>query len=249
MVKKYKALIVDDEPLARDLIKAYLKKWEAIEVLEECANGFEALKAIKSHQPDLMFLDIQMPKVSGLELMEVIDDPIQVIFTTAYDQYALKAFELNAIDYLLKPFNENRFGDAIQKVISRLNTGEDSNQEKVLHMQNQAEDMLERIVVKNGNKLEVIALDQILYFEAQDNYVMIHCESKHFLKSKTMKYFEDHLPPDKFIRIHRSYLVNAEHIKRLEPYNKDTQLAIINDTCKLKVSRTGHKKLKEILDF
>ncbi len=249
MEKKYKALIVDDEPLARNIVKSYLQKWDEIEILEECANGFEALKAIKTHQPDVMFLDIQMPKVSGLELMEVIDEPIQVIFTTAYDQYALKAFELNAIDYLLKPFNEKRFGDAVQKVISRLGSGNDTNYEKIVQMQDQAEDLLERIVVKNGNKLEVIALEQVLYFEAQDDYVMIHCESSRYLKSKTMKYFEDHLPKEKFVRIHRSYIVNAEKIKRLEAYNKDTQLAIINDNYKLKVSRTGQKKLKDILDF
>jgi two-component system LytT family response regulator len=249
MKKNYKALIIDDEPLARNIIKAYLKKWGQISIVEECANGFEAIKAIKLHQPDLMFLDIQMPKVTGLELMEVIDEPIQVIFTTAYDQYALKAFELNAIDYLLKPFNEKRFGEAVKKVIAKIDSGHESNTDELIKMRDQAEEQIERIVVKNGNKLEVIPLDQILYFEAQDDYVMIHCENNHYLKSKTMKYFEDHLPSDKFIRIHRSYIVNAERIKRLEPYNKDTQLAIVNDNCKLKVSRTGQKKLKEVLDF
>nr|WP_319400197.1 response regulator [uncultured Carboxylicivirga sp.] len=248
MNKKYKALIVDDEPLARGIVRAYLKSFENIEVIEECANGFEALKAVKEHKPDLMFLDIQMPKVTGLELMEVIDEPVQVVFTTAYDQYALKAFELNAVDYLLKPFNEKRFNDAVQKILQKLDDGEDSNQKQIEVLREQSDDKLERIVVKNGNKLEVVLLNDILYLEAQDDYVMIYTSTTHYLKSKTMQYFEDHLP-DRFIRIHRSYLVNAEKIKQLEPYNKDTQLAVINSNCKLRVSRTGYKKLKEILDF
>lgn len=249
MSKPYQALIVDDEPLARNIIKAYLKRWEQIEVVEECSNGFEALKAIKEHKPALMFLDIQMPKVTGLELMEVIDEPLLVVFTTAFDQYALKAFELNAIDYLLKPFNEKRFGDAVQKLLQKLESGVNSNHEQIDQLQDQAEEKLERIVVKRGNKLAVIPLDQVKYFEAQDDYVMIYTETGHFLKSKTMKYFEDHLPADQFIRIHRSYIINAEKIKQLEPYNKDTQLAVISDDCKLKVSRTGYKKLKEVLNF
>ncbi|MBS2096986.1 LytR/AlgR family response regulator transcription factor [Carboxylicivirga linearis] len=249
MSTKYKALIIDDEPLARNIIKSYLKPWANIEVVEECSNGFEALKAVREHQPDLMFLDIQMPKVNGLELMEVIDDPVHVVFTTAYDQYALKAFELNAVDYLLKPFNEKRFANAVQKVLQKLEVGENYNNQQIQTMQDQAEEKLERIVVKKGSKLEVIPLDDILYLEAQDDYVMIYTNSGHFLKAKTMKYFENHLPTENFIRIHRSYLVNAEKIKRLEPYNKDTQLAVINDDCKLKVSRTGYKKLKEVLDF
>nr|WP_321407470.1 LytTR family DNA-binding domain-containing protein [uncultured Carboxylicivirga sp.] len=245
----YRALIVDDEPLARNIIKSYLKPWENIEVVDECSNGFEALKSVKEHKPDLMFLDIQMPKVTGLELMEVIDDPVLVVFTTAYDQYALKAFELNAVDYLLKPFNEKRFGDAVNKLIQKLETGEKSNQQQINSIQEQSEEKLERIVVKKGNKLEVIPLEDILYIEAQDDYVMIYTSDAHFLKAKTMKYFEDHLPPENFIRIHRSYVVNVEKIKQLEPYNKDTQLAVISNECKLKVSRTGYKKLKEILDF
>ena len=249
MSKPYQALIVDDEPLARNIIKAYLKRWEQIEVVEECSNGFEALKAIKEHKPALMFLDIQMPKVTGLELMEVIDEPLLVVFTTAFDQHALKAFELNAIDYLLKPFNEKRFGDAVQKLLQKLESGVNSNHEQIDQLQDQAEEKLERIVVKRGNKLAVIPLDQVKYFEAQDDYVMIYTETGHFLKSKTMKYFEDHLPADQFIRIHRSYIINAEKIRQLEPYNKDTQLAVISDDCKLKVSRTGYKKLKEVLNF
>ncbi|WP_289053259.1 LytR/AlgR family response regulator transcription factor [Carboxylicivirga marina] len=245
----YKALIIDDEPPARSIIQAYLKKHTNIEIAGECGNGFEAIKAIKEHQPHILFLDIQMPKVTGLELLEVIDEPVQVVFTTAYDQYALKAFELNAVDYLLKPFDEKRFDDAVSKVLGKLQSGEESNQQQIEQMQEAKSEALERIVVKKGTKLEVIDLDKLLYIEAQDDYVMLYAETGHFLKSKTMKYFEEHLPSEQFIRIHRSYIVNVDKINGLEPYDKDTYLAIINPECKLKVSRTGYKKLKEQMDF
>jgi len=246
---KYKALIIDDEPPARSIISAYLKKHSTIEVAAECANGFEAIKAIKEHQPHLLFLDIQMPKVTGLELLEVIDEPVQVIFTTAYDQYALKAFELNAIDYLLKPFDEKRFGEAVDKVINKLQIGDSSNKNRIEEMQESVTDALDRIVVKKGTKLEVIDLSNLLYIEAQDDYVMLYTEKGHFLKAKTMKYFEEHLPVEQFLRIHRSYIVNTNKIHGLEPYDKDTYLAILTPECKLKVSRTGYKKLKERMDF
>lgn len=245
----YKALIIDDEPLARSIIKAYLKKHPTIEVVAECANGFEAIKAIKEHEPHILFLDIQMPKVTGLELLEVIDQPVQVIFTTAFDQYALKAFELNAVDYLLKPFDEKRFANAVNKVMSKLETGDTSNQKNIEQLKESSIDILERIVVKKGSKLEVIDLDKLLYVEAQDDYVMLHTDNSHFLKSKTMKYFEEHLPQEQFIRIHRSYIVNATKIQGLEAYDKDTYIAILSPNCKLKVSRTGYKKLKEKMDF
>ncbi len=245
----YKALIIDDEPPARSIIQAYLKKHVEIEVVGECANGFEAMKAIKEQQPHILFLDIQMPKITGLELLEVIDEPVQVIFSTAYDQYALKAFELNAIDYLLKPYDEKRFDAAVDKVLQKLKSGEVSNQVQLGQLQNNDSSQLDRIVVKKGTKLSVINLDDLLYIEAQEDYVMIHAETGHFLKSKTMKYFEDHLPAEYFLRIHRSYIVNTSKIKGLEPYDKDTYLAILNADCKLKVSRTGYKKLKEKMDF
>ncbi len=245
----YKALIIDDEPPARSIIRAYLKKHSAIEVVGECSNGFEAMKAIKEHQPHLLFLDIQMPKITGLELLEVIDDPVQVVFTTAYDQYALKAFELNAVDYLLKPFDEKRFDHAVQKVLDKLQAGNPSSQDLIQGVQASLPEKLDRIVVKKGTKLEVIDLRNLHYIEAQDDYVMLYADSGHFLKSKTMKYFEEHLPPEQFIRIHRSYIVNASKITRLEPYDKDTYLAILSDDCKLKVSRNGYKKLREVMDF
>lgn len=245
----YRALIVDDEPPARSIIQAYLKKHSEIEVVAECANGFEAMKAIKDLQPHILFLDIQMPKITGLELLEVIDEPLQVIFSTAYDQYALKAFELNAVDYLLKPYDEKRFDAAVKKVLLKMKSGETSNKTQVTQLQDNDSAQLDRIVVKKGTQLSVIDLDALLYIEAQEDYVMLHTETGHYLKAKTMKYFEDHLPAERFLRIHRSYLVNTNKIQGLEPYDKDTYLAILNPECKLKVSRTGYKKLKEKMDF
>ena len=248
MTEFYTALIIDDEQPARNIIAAYLKKWEQIKVVGQCSNGFEALKAIRDHQPQLLFLDVQMPKITGLELLEVLDTPVHVIFTTAYDQYALKAFELNAVDYLLKPFTEKRFGEAINKVIQKIKSGDSGNNQLAESVQAALEETLPRIVVKKGTKLEVIGLEAILYLEAQEDYVMIHTETGHFLKSKTMKYFEDHLP-NQFIRIHRSYILNVEKIQRLEPYDKDTYLAVLNTGQKIKVSRTGYKKLRQKMEF
>ncbi len=248
MTELYTALIIDDEQPARNIIAAYLKKWEQIKVVGQCSNGFEALKAIRDHQPQLLFLDVQMPKITGLELLEVLDTPVHVIFTTAYDQYALKAFELNAVDYLLKPFTEKRFGEAINKVIQKIKSGDSGNNQLAESVQAALEETLPRIVVKKGTKLEVIGLEAILYLEAQEDYVMIHTETGHFLKSKTMKYFEDHLP-NQFIRIHRSYILNVEKIQRLEPYDKDTYLAVLNTGQKIKVSRTGYKKLRQQMEF
>ena len=243
------ALIVDDELPARQIIRAYIESFGNIKVIGECDNGFEALKELQQLKPDILFLDIQMPKVTGLELLEVLDNPPHVIFTTAYDQYALKAFELNAVDYLLKPFSQERFNAALKKVVAQCNVGERINKSTLEDVKQQINTKVDRIVVKRGSKLEVIALNDILYFEAQDDYVMIYTNSGRYLKSKTMKYYEQHLPIKEFVRIHRSYIVNVNHIQRLEPYDKETYLAIISDNQKLKISRSGYKKLKALLNF
>ncbi len=244
----HKVIIVDDEPPARAILKAYLKKFSEFEVVTECANGFEALKAIKEYQPDVLFLDIQMPKVTGLELLDVIDDPVNVVFTTAYDQYAIKAFELNAIDYLLKPFSEERFADAINKLKIKLTNGT-KDVISVQTIQEEIPEKLDRVVVKKGSQLKVLRLDDILYFEAQSDYVMVHTKEERFLKSNTMAWFEKQLPEQQFVRIHRSYIVNSDKIEKLEPYDKDTHLAVLSQEVKLKISRTGYKKLKEVLRF
>jgi len=244
---KIKALIIDDEALARELILNYLKDRNDIEVVGECENGFEALKAIHESKPDLLFLDIQMPKIDGFELLEVLDGQQSVIFTTAYDQYALHAFEKNAIDYVLKPFSKVRLWQAIDKAILLLSSGENEKTiEKVRSIAEEADHILNRIVVKKGLKIIVIPLDSIHYIEAQDDYVMIYTESGKYLKDKSMKFYESHLPAD-FIRIHRTYIVALSQIDTIEQYGKESHLVALKCGARLRASVNGYKRLKAVL--
>lgn len=244
-----KILIVDDEQPARTIIRHYLKAFDNVEITGECANGFEALKAIREQQPDVIFLDVQMPKINGLELLEVLEEAPAVIFTTAFDQYALKAFELNAVDYLMKPFSKERFEAAILKVMDRLKSGTPAPVLSPETIQSGFQEPLTRLVVKNGNSISVIPVSEIFFIEAQEDYVMIYTEKGRLMKNLTMNYLETHLPKDLFIRTHRSFIVNIEKIEKLQPYDKDTYLAIIPPNHKLRISRTGYKKLKETLRF
>lgn len=245
-----KAIIIDDENLARELIKVYLKKFDQIEVIAECADGFEGLKAIQQHNPDLVFLDIQMPKITGFEMLELIENPPIVIFSTAFDQYAIKAFELNATDYLLKPYSESRFEEAVKKAIAKVGQQEVNNKELESLKETRSEnESLDRIVVKTGNKIQILSLKQIYHFEAQDDYVAIHCEQGKFLKLMRMKSLENGLPDGDFVRIHRSHIVNVKHIEKLELYEKDSYLLYLKSGKNLPVSRSGHARLKEVLKY
>ena len=238
-----KAIIIDDEPLARSIIKEYLQFYPDISIEEECNNGFEGLKAIQQHQPDLIFLDIQMPKINGFEMLELVDDPPMVIFTTAFEEYAIKAFETHAADYLLKPFSRERFDKAIQKMLLQQN----NQSQAVAATALQSPAVSNRIVVKDNGKIKIIPLQQLHYLEAADDYVKIHTAEGHFLKKKTMQFFEDSLPQQEFIRIHRSYIVNAQLITKITPYEKDSQLAILTTGVQLPVSKSGYAKLKAVL--
>jgi len=242
-----KAIIVDDEHLAREIIKKYLANNNDIEIIAECSNGFDAVKEISEKKPDLVFLDIQMPKLNGFEMLELLDDPPAIVFTTAYDNYAIKAFEVNAVDYLLKPFSEERFNEALNKVVERIKQKnfDKSNVEKLID--DHQKEILERIVVKDGPKITIIPVDTLKWTEAQDDYVKIHSEGGRFMKKKTMKFFEDHLDPNMFIRIHRSSIININFIKQMELYEKDSYRVILKDETKLPVSKTGLQKLKGIL--
>lgn len=250
-MKKIKTIIIDDESLARDLIKSYLADNNQIEILGEYSNGFQGLKAINELHPDLIFLDIQMPKLTGFELLELLDKPYNIVFTTAYNEYAIKAFEHNAVDYLLKPFSKERFEDAIAKAIHRTQSQveESDTIEKLKNHDDKNKDKLNRVVVKSRNKIDIIPVDEIRYFEAQDDYVMIYTHDGHYLKQKTMKYFETHLNPKEFCRIHRSYLIRIEEISKLEPYEKDSWMLVLKSGEKLKVSKNGYKLLKQQLGF
>lgn len=245
------AIIIDDEKLAREIIKKYLNEHKEIELTTEASNGFEAVKKINEEKPDLIFLDIQMPKISGFEMLELLDEPPVIIFTTAYDQYALKAFEVNAADYLLKPFSQERFNEALEKAYKFLK--DKSRQNKVINNliehTNKEIEYLERIVIKDGSEINIIPVDKIKWIEAQDDYVMIHSDEGKFLKQKTMKYLEEHLPPEGFIRIHRSYIVAINRIQKIESYEKESYRIITKNNEKLPVSKSGYSKLKEKIDI
>lgn len=243
-----KAIIIDDEKLARDLVRNFLQMFENIEIVAECENGFEGIKSINEHNPDLIFLDIQMPKLNGFEMLELLDNSHNIIFTTAYDQYALKAFEVNAVDYLLKPFSRERFADSVNKVIEKIGKNENSTQNSILRQSDfiQSDEKLTRIVVKKGNKIVVLPIDLIKYFEAQDDYINIVSSEGSFLKQNRMKYYEEHLP-DFFIRIHRSFIANLNEIKEISLLEKDSHVVILKSGEKLPVSKSGYIKLKEII--
>ena len=246
---KLRAIIVDDEELARQILREYLDKAGDVEVVAECANGFEAVKAAGEYRPDLLFLDIQMPKLDGFEVLELIDPPVAVIFVTAYDQYALKAFDAAAVDYLLKPFSTDRLSKALERARALLN----DPQPRALGASDLAAaarppgQTLERVVVKDGTKVHIIPIAKLDYVEAQDDYIALHSEKKQYLKQQTISSIEAQLDPARFARVHRSYIVNLERIARIEPYTKDSRVAVLQDGAQLPVSKSGYAKLKELL--
>ncbi len=242
-----KVIIIDDEPLARSIVKEYLQKHPQLELMQECNDGFEGLKAIQQQQPDLIFLDIQMPKITGFEMLELIEQPPSVIFTTAFDEYAIKAFEAHAIDYLLKPFDQERFDKAITKWREKKTNNTEKTTQELLETASLSPSQSQRIVVKNGSKIKIIPAHDVLYLEAADDYVKIHTPEGYFLKNKTMNHFEQSLDGQQFVRTHRSYIVNVQQITRIDPYEKDSHIAILRSGAKVPVSRSGYGKLKEVL--
>jgi two-component system LytT family response regulator len=237
-----KAVIVDDEPLARSVVQEYLEAYTEVEVVQECSDGFEGVKAVQQHQPQLLFLDIQMPKINGFEMLELLEPPPAVIFTTAFDEYALKAFEANALDYLLKPFSRERFDKAMQKFLQdQQKPAKTSFDEPLLPEQAQ------RVVVKWNGKIKIIPMAEIQYLEAADDYVKIYTAEGAFLKNKTMGYFEKALPPALFVRTHRSFIVNVHQITRIEPYERESYMGILKSSAKVPVSKSGYQKLKAVL--
>lgn len=250
MQGKLNAIIIDDENLARQIVKKYLEDYDYIELLGECSNGLEGIKKITEMNPDLIFLDIQMPKINGFEMLELLEEPPVIIFTTAYDQYAIKAFEVNAADYLLKPFSKERFDEAVEK--AKIFLGDKSKQvnqiKKIISHNDEKQEYLERIIVKDGSNINIIPVEEIKYIEAQDDYVMIYSGIGKFLKQKTMKHMEKHLNPNDFVRIHRSYISSVKDIEKLEQMGRDSYiLKLRNITKPLPVSRSGYENLRKIL--
>jgi two-component system LytT family response regulator len=246
--RKWKALVVDDEELARRLLREMLSTHPEIEIAAECGNGMEAVKAAGEHKPDLLFLDVQMPKLTGFDVLELIDRTgVSIIFVTAFDQYAMKAFDVHAVDYLLKPFGRERFEAALERAKSKEGKKKVDAAELVAASR-PAGEYAERIVVKDGSKVSLIAVNKLDYAEALDDYVSLTSEGKKHLKQQTISGLELALDPKQFVRIHRSYIVNLERVARIEPYGKDSKVAILTNGTKLPVSRAGYGRLKALLD-
>jgi two-component system, LytTR family, response regulator len=244
-----RAILVDDEDLARQILREYLNEEEDVQIVAECNNGFDAVKAIAEWKPDLAFLDVQMPKLDGFEVLELVDADLAVVFVTAYDQYAMKAFEAAAVDYLLKPFDAGRLRAALEKARRRL--GERVPRPPAAELRQAARppgQWPERIVVKDGARVHIIPIAQLEYAEAQDDYVALYSGGRSYLKQQTISSLEESLDPAKFIRVHRSFLINLECISKIEPYTKDSRLAILASGAQVPVSRAGYLRLKEAME-
>jgi two-component system, LytTR family, response regulator len=244
-----RAILVDDEDLARQILREYLTQEEDVEIIAECNNGFDAVKAIAEWKPDLVFLDVQMPKLDGFEVLELVDSNLAVVFVTAYDQYAMKAFDAAAVDYLLKPFDANRLRTALGKARRRL--GERMPGLHPAELKQTARppgQWPERIVVKDGARVHIIPVAQLEYAEAQDDYVALRSGGKSYLKQQTISSLEESLDPLKFVRVHRSFLINLERVSKIEPYTKDSRLAILASGAQVPVSRAGYLRLKEAME-
>lgn len=249
--KKISVLIIEDEEPARVLLKHYLARHDNIDLLGECADGYCGLKKIKELKPDLLLLDVQMPKLTGFELLEILDTLPEVIFSTAYDEYAIKAFDMNAVDYLLKPFSQERFDKAINKAVARI-TNKESKADALSSLSSsrpEGSPSISRIVIRKVNAISFIPVDSILYLRSEDDYVMIWHKEGKALKQQTMKYYENNLPEEDFVRIHRTAIIKINQTERIEPYGKETYRAIMKDGTSLPVSRSGYKTLKERVNF
>jgi two-component system LytT family response regulator len=246
-MKKHTVIIVDDEQPARDLIRSFLNPYEAFEIVGEASNGFDGCLIINKIKPDLVFLDVQMPKLTGIEVLDLLEKPMPfIIFSTAYDQYAVQAFERNAVDYLLKPYNRTRFDKALKKFMRNKSDKTNLNEEIQEDLQKN-EVKINRIPVRSGSKIHVLKLEEVKYFEAQDDYIKIYSTKGAFLKQQTMKYMESNLPEEVFVRIHRSYILNINFLNQLEIYDRYGYTAVTTDNNKLPVSRKGAVKLKKAI--
>ena len=240
-----RTIIVDDEPLAREVLREYLGADEDVEIVAECANGFEAVKAVAEHDPDLLLLDIQMPKLDGFEVLELLDRSPLVVFVTAHDDYALRAFEVHALDYLLKPVSQERLRQVLQRV--KAQAGRERTPVAGLAASLRAKP-LQRIAIKHDDgTIQVVPVARIDYIEADDDAIIIHSTGAKLRKQQTLSDLARELDPDRFVRVHRSVLLNIERIEKIELYAKDSRVAILRDGTRLPVSRSGYVRLKELL--
>ncbi len=249
--RKIRAIIVDDEELARQILREFLSSHPEIELVAECANGFEAVKAVAELKPDLVFLDIQMPKLDGFEVLELIGNDAAVVFVTAHDNFAIRAFEVHAVDYLMKPVGASRFEAALKRARERLEAKTPSHAVSAAELAAAARppaQYLERIPVRDGARVFIIPVAKLDYVEAQDDYVALASDGKKHLKQQTIASLETALDPSRFLRVHRSYIVNLERVAKIEPYSKDSHVAVLSTGAQLPVSRAGYARLREFLD-
>lgn len=239
--------IVDDEEPARSILREYLADHPGFVVVAECANGFEAVKAVGEYQPQLIFLDIQMPKLDGFEVIDLLDPKPKVVFVTAYDQYAIRAFEVHAVDYLLKPFTRERLAEVVAHVQQMIRMSQTQPLETLSTDAAKGRKPLQRIAFRAGGNIEVLPVSRIEYLEAQDDYVQAVSRGQKFMKQQTLAQLEELLDPSRFVRVHRSYILNVESLARLEPYAKDSRVAVLKDGTRIPVSRAGYDRLRELL--
>jgi len=238
-----KTIIIDDEPLAAGVVQEFLEYFEEFEVLAICSDGFQGLKAIQKYEPDLIFLDVQMPKITGFELLELLDEPPAVIFTTAFDEFAVRAFDAMAIDYLLKPFSQKRFIKAIGKYLQQAGNSSSQDRSRISELAEKRN----RLVVRVKNEIKIIPTHEVSYFEAEDDYIAIHTSEGRYLKKMTMKSLEEALDPLKFTRVHRSYMINLNQIANIEPYERDNYLVKLRNGSQVPVSKVGYSRLRQVL--
>jgi two-component system LytT family response regulator len=240
-------VIVDDEALARRILREYLSGHADVEVVAECANGFEAVKAVTELKPDLILLDVQMPKLDGFEVLELIGGETPVIFVTAFDQYAIKAFEIHAVDYLLKPFSADRLGEALDRARQRVRRGEPLPVREVTAAARERQVPLHRILIRDRADVHVVPIAKVDYIESQDDYVAIHSAGRSYLKEQTLAELESALDARAFVRVHRRYILNVARLARIEVTDTDSRVAILSDGARLPISRSGYARLRELL--
>jgi two-component system, LytTR family, response regulator len=242
-----RAVVVDDEELARGVLREFLSTHPDVEIVAECGNGFEAVKAVTELHPDLLLLDVQMPKLDGFEVLELLGDQVTVIFVTAYDSYAIRAFEVHAVDYLLKPFSAERLGEALDRARERIRSREKAPADLVSADRSRRAP-LERILIRDRSDVHVIPMDKIDYLESQDDYVSIRAGGRSYLKEQTLSDLEALLDVHAFVRIHRRYILNIARLARIELTAKDSRIAILTDGAKLPISRSGYARLNDLLE-
>jgi len=241
-----RVVVVDDEEPARAVLREYLSALDGVEIVAECANGFEAVKAAAELNPDLLLLDIQMPKLDGFEVLELIDREVEIVFVTAYDSFAIRAFEVHAADYLLKPFSAERLAQAIGNARERLGRKVRSRSDLIAEARGRIKPV-DRVLVRDGARVHVIQAGDVDYIQAQDDYACIRSGGREHLKQESMSALEEALDPRRFVRIHRTYILNIDRLARIELYAKDSRIAILRDGTKLPISRAGYARLKPLL--